>query len=351
MKILLLLACSLVAVLSAGETIQSGTVAVTATEDTAATITYDNIRAALVSGSSSSTYQYRIKTLGASTKSLKTSAPADVVLGTTVVVGTVSAANQTPNLSYTPTDDQFTLFPVTAARSIPAVTVATVEVLDVSGPTPTLLATVDLRIDIQGVADTREGVSGYYQSPTITQPDPIVVPRGGSVRMNYVELAARCGFVDKERDGAAEFAPLYPSGIGGSDGWSLELDNPPGALGGDGTFIRGTSPNLGVLDLFYYGNSSDYSTDSLTLSMPSNHPLGTFDLVRVGFGYDPDGLGPGANTVDTGLLLLRVTVVAAGGGGSGGGSGSGSGGCGLGAVSGLLMLAFAALALRLRVIG
>lgn len=347
MKIILLLVCSLVVLLPAAETIQSGTVAVTATEDSVNnTITYANIRDALVTGSSpasSSTYKYRIKTVGTSTKVLQTSAPADVVPGTTVVVPSSPGVNETPFLLYTPADDEFTLFPTTSDRSIPAVAIATVDVLDTAGAV--VLATVDLRIDIQGVTDTREGVSGYYKSQIITWPAPIVIPRGGSVQMNYVEFAARCGFVDKERDGYAEFATLYPSGVhGGGDGWSLVIDNHPSAPSGDSTFVKGVDLEPGR---FCYGRSSDYATDSLTLSIPSNHPLGTFDLMRIAFAYDPDGEGGAAATANTNLVNLSVTVVAAGGGGSSGGGSGGGGGCGLGALSSVLALAFLALGVRL----
>ena len=358
MKYLIFVLLALVSVVPAAETIQSGKVAVTATEDSANnTITYANIRDALVIGSSpasSSTYQYRLKTLGATTKALKTSAPADVVAGTTVVVPLGPGPNQTTHLFYTPSDDAFTLFP-TSVSSIPAVTVATIEVLNPTGTT--LLATVDLTIDIQGVTDTREGVSGYYQSPSIIQPAAITIPRGGSVQMNYVEFAALCGFVDKERDGLVVYSELWnmgPAGFGGSDGWSITIDNnPASATPGnfpDEIFIKGI--NTGITSPFVYGDSSDYSTDSITITMPANHPLGSFDLCRFSFGYDPDGGGPLPGTAGTGYLTLQITVTTnTGGGGSGSGGGSGGGGCGLGTVSGLLMLAMLALGMRLRLNG
>ena len=157
--ILVLLAC--VSLVPSGETFQSGTLAVTAIEDTAANITYNNIRDALVvAPPGSSPYRYRIKSLGASTKLLKTTGASsvDVIPGTTEVVASSPGANQTTSLLYTPKDDEFTLFPI-VRPSTPAVVVAVVEVLDAVGAT---LDTVDLKIDIQGVTDTREGDSGYY---------------------------------------------------------------------------------------------------------------------------------------------------------------------------------------------
>jgi hypothetical protein len=349
MKKLILVLLAFVCVLPAAETIQSGTVAVTATEDSVDnTITYANIRDALVidsSPASSSTYKYRIKTLGATTKALKTSVPADVVAGTTVVVPSSPVTNQTTYLLYTPSNDAFTLFPTTSTRSTPAVVVAVVEVLDSAGTV--LLATVNLTIDIQGVTDTREGVSGYYLSPGITEPDAITIPQGGSVKMNYVELAARCGWVDKERDGCAEFDPFGASGFGGSDGWSMAFDNPPGSIWPDRVFVKtGTTSDAYFLD---FGDSGDYSTNSFTLTIPSNHPLGTFSLAHFAFLYYPTGMGPA--TTFTNSMTLSVTVVAGGGGSGssgGGGGGGGGGGCGLGAVSGLIMLAMMALGVRWR---
>jgi len=347
--ILVLLAC--VSLVPAGDTFQSGTVAVTAIEDTAANITYNNIRDALVLPLGSSTYKYRIKSLGASTKLLKTGASVDVVPGTTMVVASSPGANQTTSLLYTPSDDEFTLFPTSSTRSTPAVVVAVVEVLDAIGAP---VSTVDLRIDIQGVTDTREGESGYYQSPSIIQPAAITIPRGGSVQMNYVEFAALCGFVDKERDGFVGFQSFFGGGFGGSDGWSITTDNNPASatLGNysDEVFIKGT--NVGFSSNFAYGDSSDYSTDSITITMPANHPLGTFDLSRFYFAYDPDGGGPLLGSSSTGYLTLQITVTTnTGGGGSGSGGGSGGGGCGLGTMSGLLMLAMLALGMRLRLNG
>lgn len=347
MKYLILMLLAFVCVVPAAETIQSGTVAVTATEDSVDnTITYANIRDALVidsSPASSSTYKYRIKTLGTTTKALKTSAPADVVAGTTMVVPSSPGTNQTTYLLYTPSDDAFTLFPTTSTRSTPAVVIAAVDVLDSAGTV--LLATVNLTIDIQGVTDTREGASGYYQSPSITQPATITIPQGGSVKMNYAELAASCGFVDKERDGYASFDNFFMGGYGGSDGWSMTFDNPPGSPWPDSVFVKGGAAANTAL---YYSDSSDYSTDSLTLAIPSNHPVGTFEFARFGFGYDPDGNGPLLGNAGTGYVILRVAVIAGGGGGGSSGSSSGGGGCGLGAVSGLIMLAMLALGLRWR---
>lgn len=319
MRTLLCLCLLLTTVVHAGEVIASGTLAITPLEDSSdINITYGNVRDTLVTGSSpanSSTYLYRIKTLGSSTASLKTSAPAPVVPGTTVVVSASPTANQTTSLLYTPKPDEFTLFPTSSLRSTPACLVCVVEVLNPAGTA--VLATVDLNIDIQGVTDTRAG--GYYNgvsSSDLTQPDPITVAAGETKVLTYQQIAAMCNWTDKERDGAWGWYPgTFPSA-------NANIANPSGSAWPSG----GADSVL----LTYDG--------TLTLLIPSNQPPGISDLFRFTFLYDPDGPNGSPSVARTNIVWFRVNVVSGGSGSGGSSGGGGGGGCGAGALGGMILL-------------
>ncbi len=212
--LVLLLSCS--AVLHAVEVIASGTLTVLATEDAPQIVTYDHIRTALVTGSTGSTYQYRILSLGSSTKTLKDDSSDAVVPGTTTIVPSGSATNTTQALQYLAIDDEFTLFPATLAYSKDPVVVCRVDVLSTDGST-VIANNLELKIDVEGVVDDPATYFPLFQYGSTL---PITIPRGGSITLSYDEFTRTyCEWVDRERD--ATFGRLnshYPS-------WTIAFSN------------------------------------------------------------------------------------------------------------------------------
>lgn len=316
------------AVLHAGETIASGVYPVAADEDTMKVLTYGNVRSALVTGDGgTSTYRYRIKTLGSSTLFLKNSGGTAVVLGTTVLMPTAATADQTTSLQYQAIADEFTLFPTTSTRASDPVAVCLVDVLSGDGSS-TVAANITLSIDVQGVTDTRNG--GYYNgssSTDLTQPAAVDVVAGQNLVLTYQQIAAMCNWTDKERDGQLN--------RGGGPGFLARsaclIDNPVGSLWPDGTYAT---------TYLAYGGT-------MTIQIPADQPLGLNNLFNFAFEYDADGPG-NVSTIDgrTNIVEFRVNVVSAGGSGSNGGGGGG-GGCGAGTVGGLILVcSFSALRRR-----
>jgi len=312
MRICLWLSLVLVTAVHGGETFQSGTLAVTATEDTAdLTITYADIRDALVLDSSpanSSTYRYRIASLGGTTKTLTDASAVPVVVGTTVVVPSAPTAGQTTSLLYTPHDNEFTLFPITTTRCIPADSVCSVAILDPTGTT--VLTTVDLRIDIQGVADP---IDYFVPYPPSLSAVTVTMAAGASRTFTYQEVATLAGWTDVERVGR-----FYPYNQ------DPNLSGVPFALSGD-------SPGY-----VKYG-------DSFTITVAASQPAGTFLGFPFRFynsiNYDP------LHPIGTNAVGFNIVVPSSGGTSSGGSSGGG-GGCGAGLAGGLILVLLVCVSLR-----
>lgn len=306
-------------------------------EDQVRIISWTDVQNALVAeglaASDSNEFLIQVDPTAATTDAsdyLRRNASDAVVAGTTRLIKTgATPPGTTTSLYWRPRDDDFSIKPgADDVPDYPAITVATVRVFlgaaQIGGDWV-------LQAHVKGVADDK---ATYFPLHTAGDTLPITIARGGSTVISYQDFTRNyTSWNDLERDATfCFFVVANPS-------WTIAFSN-------------GTSWSRTPSGLISVGTPYMTWGDTMTISIPSDQPLGDFTLFQYNLYDDANGdhtlLSGTERQTPPKQLIVRVVDAASGGSNSTSSSGGGGGGCGAGAAGGIILILLGLLALPLR---